>query len=170
MRRDLFRINLRHLTVWKREKYNVSALGGSRCVQNFEAAAPGANARFAARIQPDNYINPAVSEIESVSATLCAEANHCACFSFQPAEIGVFVAVDARGQILIANAFGVSCLAYPRRRQLSQAPTCRHYPSVRRGNGESGGMTGAKTNRLQADPGTKNFHFVAQTEARRPDD
>jgi hypothetical protein len=81
MRRDLFRINSRHLVVWKRKKNDISALRGSGCVQNFETATPGTAVRFATRVEPDNYINPAVPKIEGVCSTLCAEPNHCACFS-----------------------------------------------------------------------------------------
>ena len=114
MRRHLFRINSRHFVVWKRKKDDVSALRGSGCVQNFETATPGAAARFATRIEPDNYANSAVPEIQGVCSTLRAEPDYCACFSLQPTEIGVFVGVNMRGQILLANAFGVSCLAYPR--------------------------------------------------------
>src|SRR4029077_8859594 len=169
IRRDLFRIDSRHLVVWERKKNDVSALRSSGCVQDIKTAAPGTDPGLASRIQADNHINPAVSEIESVCSTLCAEPNHCARFSLQPTEIGVFVGVNTRGQILLANAFGVTCLAYPRWNSLSQAPIYRHYPSVQRGIGESGGMTGAKTDRQRTGPGTKNFHFVAQTEARHPD-
>ena len=128
MRRDVFRVDFRHLTVWKRQENNVSASRRSGGVQNFETTAPGADARFAAGIQPDDYVNPAVPKIEGVSATLCAETNHCACFSLQPAEIGVLVGVNARGQILLANASGFSYLAYPKRSSLSQAPTYPRYP------------------------------------------
>src|SRR5439155_25743866 len=78
-----------------------------------------------------NYVNPTVAEIESVCSTLCAEPNHCARFSLQPTEIGVFVGVNTRGQILLANAFGVSCLAYSKWNSLSQAPIYRRYWSVR---------------------------------------
>src|SRR4030095_17262207 len=99
IRRDLFRVNSRHLVVWERKKNDISALRGSGRVQNFETAAPGTDARFASRIEADNYVNPAVPEIESVCSTLCGESNHCAFFSLQPTEIGVFVGVNARGQI-----------------------------------------------------------------------
>ena len=126
-------------------------------------------ARFASLIEADNYVNPAVLEIESVCSALCAEPNHCARFSLQPTEIGVFVGIDTRGQILLANASGVSCLAYPRWNSLSQAPIYPRYPSVRRGNGESGGTTDAKTDRQRTDPESMNFHFVAQTESRHLD-
>jgi hypothetical protein len=93
IRRDLFAINSRHCTVWKRKKNDVSALRGSGRVQNLEIAAPGTDARFATRIEPDNYANSAVPEIQGVCSTLCAEPDYCACFSLQPTEIGVFVAV-----------------------------------------------------------------------------
>jgi hypothetical protein len=99
IRRDLFPINSRHCTVWKCKENDVSALRGSGRVQNFQTAAPGTDARFASRIEADNYINPAVPEIKSVCSTLCAESNHCAFFSLQPTEIGVFVGVNPRGQI-----------------------------------------------------------------------
>src|SRR4029434_9138128 len=73
-------------------------------------------------------------------------------------------------KFLLANAFGVNCLAYPRWNSLSQAPIYRRYPSVRRGNGESGEMTAVKTIRQRTGPESTNFHFVAQTGARHPDD
>src|SRR4029453_7742171 len=97
--RDLFRINSRHLVVWKCKKNDVSALRGSGRVQNFQTAAPGTDARLASRIEADNCIDPAVPEIESVCSTLCAKSNHCAFFSLQPTEIGLFVGVNARCQI-----------------------------------------------------------------------
>src|SRR6266487_1216822 len=141
MRCDLFRINSWHFVVWKRKKNDVSLLRGPGCVQNFKTATSGTAARFATRVEPDNYINSTVPEIEGVCSTLCAEPNHCTCFSLQPAEIGVFIGVNTRGQILLANAFGVSCLAYPGWNSLSRAPIYRRYPSARRGNGECGETT-----------------------------
>jgi hypothetical protein len=99
IRRDLFAINSRHCTVWKCKENDVSALRSSGRVQNFETAAPGADARFATRIEPDNYANSALPEIQGVCSTLCAEPDYCACFSLQPTEIGVFVAVNTRSQI-----------------------------------------------------------------------
>ena len=69
-----------------------------------------------------------------------------------------------------AKADTFNCLAYPRWNSLSQAPIYRRYPSVQRGNGEFGGTTGAKTNRQHSGPGTKSFHFVAQTQARHHSD
>src|SRR5215510_3418680 len=98
MRRDLFRINWRHCAVRKRTENDVPTLRGPGCVQDFETGASGADARLATGIQPNNYINPAVPQIEGVSATLCTEPYHCACFSLQPTEIGIFVGVNARGQ------------------------------------------------------------------------
>src|SRR5207248_10410910 len=106
---------------------------------------------------------PAVLEIESVCSTLCAEPNHCARFSLQPTEIGVFVGIDTRGQILLAKASGVSSLAYPRWNSLSQAPIYPRYPSVQRGNGESGEMTDPKTVGKRTVPDSMNFHHAAQT-------
>jgi hypothetical protein len=129
---------------------------------------PGTDARFATRIEPDNYANPAVPEIQGVCSTLCAEPHYCACFSLQPTEIGVSVAVNTGGQILLANAFGASCLAYPGWNSLSRVPIYRRYPSARRGNGECGETTDAKTNWQRTGPGSMNFHFVALTEARHP--
>jgi hypothetical protein len=105
MRRNLVRVNLGHLRVWKRQENYVSALRRFECVQNFETAAPGADTRFATRIKPDNYLNPLVPEIECVCSTLCTEANHRACFSLQPTEIGIFVGVNARGQIFTRDDF-----------------------------------------------------------------
>jgi len=93
---------------------DVSALRGPGCDHDFQTAAPGTDPRFASPIEADNYVNPAVLEIESVCSALCAEPNHCARFSLQPTQIGLLVRVNMRGQILLANAFGVSCLAYPR--------------------------------------------------------
>jgi hypothetical protein len=58
MRRDLFRINSRHCTVWKRKKNNISALRGSGCVQTFETATPGMATRFAIRVEPDKSRYP----------------------------------------------------------------------------------------------------------------
>jgi len=66
-------MNSRHFVVWKRKKNDVSALGGSGCVQNFQTAAPGTDARFASRIEADNHVNPAVTENESMCSTLRAE-------------------------------------------------------------------------------------------------
>jgi hypothetical protein len=169
IRRDLFSINSRHCTVWKCKENDVSALRSSGRVQNFETAAPGADARFASRIEPANYANSAVPEIQGVCSTLCAEPHYCACFSLQPTEIGVFVAVNTRSQILPANAFGVNCLAYEGWNSLSRAPIYRRYPSARRGNGECGETTDAKTNWQRTGPGSMNFHFVVQTEARHLD-
>src|SRR5581483_4866968 len=88
--------------------------------------------------------------------------------SRQPAEICVFLSVNARGQTLLANTFGVSCLVDSKWNLLSQAPICRRYPSIRKGNGESGETTDAKTIWQSTDPGSAKFHFVAQTEARHP--
>src|SRR4029077_6373112 len=82
----LFRLDSRHLVVWERKKNDVSALRGSGCVQDIKTAAPGTYPGFASRIEADNHINPAVSEIESVCSTLCAEPDHCARFSLQPTE------------------------------------------------------------------------------------
>ena len=130
IRRDLFAINSRHCTVWKCKENDVSALRGSGRVQNFETAAPGTDARFATAIEPDNYANSAVAEIQGVCSTLRAEPDYCACFSLQPTEIGVFVAVNTRGQILLANAFEVSCLPYSKWNSLSQAQIYRRYWSV----------------------------------------
>jgi hypothetical protein len=85
-----------HLAVWKRKENNAYALDGSGCVENFEPVASGAGARFTARIQPDNYINPAVPEIESVCSALLTEPNHYACFSLERTKIGVLVGVNTR--------------------------------------------------------------------------
>jgi hypothetical protein len=107
IRHDLFRINSRHLVVWKGKKNDISALRGPGGVQDFQTAAPGTDSRFASLIEADNYVNSAVLEIESVCSTLCAEPNHCARFSLQPTEIGVFVGIDTGGQIF-TNLFSAT--------------------------------------------------------------
>jgi hypothetical protein len=95
---------------------------------DFDTAAPGASARFTTWIEPDNYVKPAVPEIVSVCSTLCAKPDHRACFSLQPSKIGVFVGVNTRSQILLANVFGVNRLAYPRWSLQSRVQIYRHYP------------------------------------------
>ena len=50
-------------------------------------------------MEPDDYLDSAVSKIESMRAALRAEADHRARFALQPAKIRVFVGVNTSGQI-----------------------------------------------------------------------
>ena len=101
MRSDLFRVNGRHLRVRKRQKKNIRAPRRFRCAEHFETAPSGAHPGLAPRIKPDDYLNSAVLEVEGVRASLRTEADHRARFALQPAKIGVFVSVNASGQIYL---------------------------------------------------------------------
>jgi len=83
----------------KRQKNNVAASHCFQGVEHSKPASPSTRARLAAGIKPDNYVHPAVPKVESVRTALRAEADHCARFPLQPAKIGIFVGVNASGQI-----------------------------------------------------------------------
>ena len=80
----------------------------------------------------------------------------------------MFIGVNARGQILLAKAFGVSWVAYPKTTLLLQAATYRHYQLIHQESVEFDGTIDVKKDRRRSDRRTLSLHSGARTEAQRP--
>ena len=82
----------------------------------------------------------------------------------------MFIGVNARGQILLAKAFGVSWVAYPKTTLLLQAATYRHYQLIHQESVEFDGTIDVKKDRRRSDRALPRRHFDARTESLRLDD
>src|SRR5947208_781638 len=82
IRSNLLFVNGRHLCIRQREKNHVPPAHRFSRLENFEAISSRTSARSTSAVKANNDLDPAIAQVECMSASLCAKADHGAGLSF----------------------------------------------------------------------------------------